>query len=292
MPCTSAQACPTGRLGSASALGWMQPPTAGLTNVDDAVGGMATGTAQFVYVKVTGEESEPMGANQLAALIVLGQISRDSLVRQASGSLRFAQFTKIKAVRSAVAALEAEDGADALMAPTDALLAPAAPVHAPAPAQSAAWFYRDDGGNARGPLRLAEMRRLIQIGMLDPHQPRDVRRGEEGDWQDLALWPELHAGADSEEGVLPTDGQPEWEEEEIEWVYLDDEGELQGPFGTEEVVGWVQAGHLDRSRQLGIAGEDEFRPMVEWPDSRVKVAAWQCPSSAPEPPRGAPGGSG
>ena len=113
MPCTSAQACPTGRLGSASALGWMQPPKAGLTNVDDAVGGMATGTAQFVYVKVTGEESEPMGANQLAALIVLGQISRDSLVRQASGSLRFAQFTKIKAVRSAVAALEAEDGADA-----------------------------------------------------------------------------------------------------------------------------------------------------------------------------------
>ena len=271
----------------------MQPPTAGLTNVDDAVGGMATGTAQFVYVKVTGEESEPMGANQLAALIVLGQISRDSLVRQASGSLRFAQFTKIKAVRSAVAALEAEDGADALMAPTDALLAPAAPVHAPAPAQSAAWFYRDDGGNARGPLRLAEMRRLIQIGMLDPHQPRDVRRGEEGDWQDLALWPELHAEAGSAEGGVPlSDGQPEWEEEEIEWVYLDDEGELQGPFGTEEVVGWVQAGHLDRSRQLSIAGEDEFRPMVEWPDSRVKVAAWQCPSSAPEPPRGAPGGSG
>ena len=101
-----------------------------------------------------------MGANQLAALIVLGQISRESLVRQASGSLRFAQFTKIKAVRSAVAALEAEDGADALMAPTDALMAPAAPVHAPAPAQSAAWFYRDDGGNDRGPLRLAEMRRL------------------------------------------------------------------------------------------------------------------------------------
>ena len=171
---------------------------------------MAT-PAQFVYVKDTGEESEPMGANQLAALIVLGQISRESLVRQASGSLRFAQFTKLKAVRSAVAALEAEDGADALMPPA---VCPAASVHAPVSVQSAAWFYRDDGGNDRGPLRLAEMRRLLQIGMLDPHQPRDVKRGEEGDWQDLALWPELLAEADSEEGAPCTpDEVPEWEEE-------------------------------------------------------------------------------
>ena len=164
-------------------------------------------SAQFVYVNESGEESEPMGANQLAALIVLGKISRESLVRQTSGSLRFTQFTKIKAVRSAVAALEAEDGADALMTPSDALMPPQAPEDAAEPAQSAAWFYRDDGGNDRGPLRLAEMRRLVQTGMLDPHQPRDVRRGEEGEWKDLALWPELLEVADSEE-------PPEWEEEE------------------------------------------------------------------------------
>ena len=138
-------------------------------------------SAQFVYVNESGEESEPMGANQLAALIVLGKISRDSLVRQTSGSLRFTQFTKIKAVRSAVAALEDEDGAEALLAPSDALMPPQAPVDAAEPAQSAAWFYRDDGGNDRGPLRLAEMRRLVQTGMFDPHQPRDVRRGEEGE---------------------------------------------------------------------------------------------------------------
>ena len=254
-----------------------------------SAGGEAASSAQFVYVKETGEESEPMGANQLAALIVLGQISRESLVRPASGSLRFAQFTKIKAVRSAVAALEAEDGADALMAPTDALMAPAAP----APAQTAAWFYRDDGGNDRGPLRLAEMRRLIQIGMLEPHQPRDVRLGEDGDWQDLALWPELLAEADSEEGAPPAadGGPPEWEEEEIEWVYLDDDGELQGPFGTEEVVGWVQAGHLDRSRQLSIAGGDEFRPMAEWPELALRLSAAQW-SAAAEAGAGAGPGPG
>ena len=207
-----------------------------------------------------------MGANQLAALIVLGKISRESLVRQTSGSLRFTQFTKIKAVRSAVAALEAEDGADALMTPSDALMPPQAPVDAAEPAQSAAWFYRDDGGNDRGPLRLAEMRRLVQTGMLDPHQPRDVRRGEEGEWKDLALWPELLEVADSEE-------PPEWEEEELEWVYLDDEGELQGPFGTEEIVGWVQAGHLEVSRPLSIAGADEFRPLAEWPEMAQRLSA-------------------
>ena len=78
-------------------------------------------SAQFVYVNESGEESEPMGANQLAALIVLGKISRDSLVRQTSGSLRFTQFTKIKAVRSAVAALEDEDGANEVEAEMKAL---------------------------------------------------------------------------------------------------------------------------------------------------------------------------
>ena len=32
--------------------------------------------------------------------------------------------------------------------------------------------------------------------------------------------------------------------------------------------------------------------LLRWFRSRVKMPAWQCPSSAPAPPQGAPGGSG
>ena len=114
---------------------------------------------KIVFVKETGEESEPTGVNQVAALIVLGQISRDSLMRRTSGALRFVRWASIKSVRDAVAALEADgDGAERLLQPAPAAITPAQP--------TAAWYYRDDGGNERGPLDLAEMRRLLQLGFL------------------------------------------------------------------------------------------------------------------------------
>ena len=37
---------------------------------------------------------------------------------------------------------------------------------------------------------------------------------------------------------------PEWEEEALEWVYADDEGELQGPFETALLREWLAAGPL------------------------------------------------
>ena len=66
--------------------------------------------------------------------------------------------------------------------------------------------------------------------------------------------------------------EPEEEEWEApcddEWVYLDDEGNVQGPFTTKLMRAWVAAELLDQNRLVGSAGthQSEWLPLATWPE--------------------------
>ena len=97
----------------------------------------------------------------------------------------------------------------------------------------------DDGDDERGPLSKRALRKLIDQGFVTA--PRLIRLG--GVTQDLLLWPQL--ALDNEEEVAAEqredreaaeggdgDGGDDgggWEMEEVEWEYLDDDGEVQVP---------------------------------------------------------------
>lgn len=155
-----------------------------------------------------------------------------------------------------------------------------------------AWYYRDDGDNCRGPLSTDKIRELIVTGMLTP--PRDVKRGISGTFIDLINWPELwppsqyqlntelsdqaqaESQADGWRGPAWQDGDDaaddaEWEAPEAEWIYLDDSGDVRGPFITSELRGWLERGLLDGSRMVTLAGGgvDDFRPAFEWAELQV-----------------------
>jgi len=47
----------------------------------------------------------------------------------------------------------------------------------------------------------------------------------------------------------------------VAWYFLDDEEEVQGPFSEEQMVEWVQHGHLDGTRLVAQEGEDDWREL-------------------------------
>ena len=46
-----------------------------------------------------------------------------------------------------------------------------------------------------------------------------------------------------------------------EWVYIDDEGKLQGPFSTNEMDSWFEEGFLDSERLVGLNHRDRLLPL-------------------------------
>jgi hypothetical protein len=140
------------------------------------------------------------------------------------------------------------------------------------------WYYTDDGGIERGPLPTAQLRRLVLQGFVVG--PRLVKHVASGVVQDVSLWDELIEPHDDEEEERPSGDEQsqaeidEWNVEEGEWVFIDDEGNVQGPFGTAEMHEWVRQGYLEPTREVNIAGgeRDDFRPLREWGELAVAAA--------------------
>jgi len=45
------------------------------------------------------------------------------------------------------------------------------------------------------------------------------------------------------------------------WVYIDNDGVTQGPFSTEQMMTWIEAGYLDQELQVRPQNEKEFQPL-------------------------------
>ena len=98
---------------------------------------------------------------------------------------------------------------------------------------------------------------------------------------------------EAEEGevVAPPSKRPRAAEPEApppdQWVYLDQAGAQQGPFGTAEMRSWFSGGFFDGSLQVRPAGATEqgFAPLNSFP------ALVGRPQAAPEPPAADPGGA-
>ena len=117
------------------------------------------------------------------------------------------------------------------------------------------WYYVDDGDCERGPLTLKRMRELIDDGFI--FTPRLVRLGTVT--KDVALWPELLVetlDASEDDKTAQNNGQQSevtiddaaggsWEVDEAEWIFIDDDGAVQGPFVTSEMRSWIAEGLLE-----------------------------------------------
>ncbi len=141
-------------------------------------------------------------------------------------------------------------------------------------AESDSWYYTDDGGIERGPLQTSQLRRLVLQGFVVG--PRLVKHVATGDVRDLSLWAELIGASAGDEELAPADehahtAADEWNLDEGEWVFIDDDGNVQGPFGTEEMREWVRQGFLEPTREVNVAGgeRDDFRPLHEWGELAV-----------------------
>ena len=82
-------------------------------------------------------------------------------------------------------------------------------------------------------------------------------------------------GIDHRVAAEDSGGIDHWEAPEAEWVYLDDDGAVQGPFSTSELQSWVEMGYLSPSRSVNIAGGalSDFRPLGEWAELAIGKAA-------------------
>ena len=233
----------------------------------------------WAYVDAEGAE-QICDTVTIAGLVHSQTLDDATLVRRADGtSMRFQRLAAIRPLREAVAACAAAG-------------APLPPVkYAPQldnipAANSDSWYYTDDGDRERGPMPLAQMRRLVEEGWVVG--PRLIKRGATGEPRDISLWAELsaeaietaHVEAD-ERGAPEADERAEdewdWDEaDEVEWVFLDDDGAMQGPFGTEEMRAWVRQGALGLTRMVNVAGgePDGMRPLAQW--AELAVAAPQA----------------
>ena len=230
----------------------------------------------WAYVDAEGTE-RTAETSEIVTLVQSGTLNTDSLLRPVDGKLRYQRLTTIRELREAIA-LAASNGAEEerQYLPGEAITGEQ---------QSACfteWFYVDDGGCERGPLSTAQMCTLVKDGWLNG--PRLIKQGAQGDPRDVSLWPELQEEAEAvlnsaagaavgpgdaaEVGDAAETGSTDWEMDgvEEEWVYIDDDGNLQGPFSTAEMRAWHEAGHLGAKRRVNVAGGDpaDFRPISEW----------------------------
>ena len=218
------------------------------------------------YVDAAGEEHGPCATMEMGRLLSLGVIDDGTLVRKDGGPMRFQPLSKVRALREATGASGIEVEPNPVQDSTETL--------------SNEWYYFDDGGCERGPLDTAQLRALIDQGFVCG--PRLVRNGLNGPTRDISLWPELSMDLSDIPAIKP-DMQPaladaadeewDWEAEAAEWVYRDDDGEIQGPFGTQDMVAWLELGHLEPSRLVNVAGGDldDFRPISEWAELQPRA---------------------
>ena len=230
-----------------------------------------------------------MAAAAFAAMYHDGRVSENTLVRTADGGpLRFVPLQRVRALREAIAGPVHHVADDA---PEEAAVSDSGK-----PSVLNAFYYTDDGGCERGPLSLAQMRALVEQGFVTA--PRPVRCGA-GKPRDLTLWPELLDVGDTARGepsVQAGDGADgsaggsggcdgsgdegstaggfgAWEAmDEDEWVYIDDDGGVQGPFATAEMRTWLRHGMLERTRLVNLAGGDEngFQRADEWAELAMR----------------------
>ena len=121
-----------------------------------------------------------------------------------------------------------------------------------------------------------ELQKQQQQGQQQGQQQRQQRGGEPGADMDAD---DGHAGASVEHVVH---GQDEWVMDEAEWLYIDDDGAVQGPFGTEDMRAWIEDGHLELTRRVAVCGtdgNDAFRPLSEWAELSLCAASPDAPAS-------------
>ena len=209
----------------------------------------------YFCVAETGEELGPFTASEVANHVRSNQFTKDTLTRSSDGGMKFKKLNTFRQITEALAEEPPPQPASSSSAPAEITT------------EKSGWYYTDDGGCERGPLRTLQMRKLIEDGFL--HGPRDVRRGTE--IRDISLWPELDLDAAD---PIEQDDEFELEGDDTEWVFIDDDGEMQGPFATAEMRAWVESGDLEPSRKVNIAGgePDEFRPLSEWAELMPSAA--------------------
>lgn len=225
----------------------------------------------WLCVSESGEEVGPFDAPAMAARVVAGLATEETLVREASGAMKFRRLGTVRALIDALqAAKSMPSEAEPEVAPSSTTVELAA--------NAGAWYYTDDGDCERGPLSLQQMRRVIADGFLVG--PRPIRHN--GETQDVSLWPQLDPDADEYDEVDA--GDDGWEGDVAEWVFIDDDDNVQGPFSTAEMREWASMGHLEPTRRVSIAGgePDDFRPLAEWVELNPHAAADTADTGADE----------
>lgn len=235
------------------------------------------------YVDASGVACGPLSTAEIVACVLEHEVSNETLIRASDGPLKYRPLKTFRELRNAIDA--------ALNATVESAVEPASSASAervePAVVSTAdnSWYYVDDGDCERGPLTLKRMRELIDDGFI--FTPRLVRLGTVT--KDVALWPELLVetlDASEDDKTAQNNGQQSevtiddaaggsWEVDEAEWIFIDDDGAVQGPFVTSEMRSWIAEGLLEASRLVNLAGGEahEFQPISQWAELAVAASA-------------------
>lgn len=196
---------------------------AGVAGASDAASGGPAGPVEWWYRDDADAERGPLSTAQLRSLVREGLLGPFRDVRRGRDTEYFdmSQWPELKeeselaARRGGKRPRRADVGADASRPDmgdehSSAALALAAPAGKSWPPPDASWpdAPADAADNA--------------VGATDDD---DYSAADNAD--------DYERGADADEGAELA--PPAWEEEETEWVYIDDVGLLQGPFGTDTV---------------------------------------------------------
>ena len=275
--------------------------------------------AVFIYVDAEGQEQGPCG------LEVLVGLPTGTLVRRQGGPLKFKRVEQLPEVSRATRAATAEtagagdcpavDGGDAEVEAAwfyeDEAGADRGPLLTAAMLQLVAsglvGGVRNVKKGARGEYRdvalWPELARALEGEaemVIDPCLPPPAQTsrlssavGREA--AELVAAEQAEAAkalAEAEAGVVSGEAEAGgWEAEELEWVYRDDSGEVRGPYSTDELREWLSDGLLGPSREVSVAGEEDWRPMREWPELVTAVPAADVAIAEPAAEIAAPAAS-
>jgi hypothetical protein len=122
--------------------------------------------------------------------------------------------------------------------------------HAAALANADSWFYLDSSDCERGPFSVQQMRLWDSTGCWDLETLR-FRRGDENQQRTFQQR--------TEDGAAPVAWliAPPSRQREDRWDYVDESGQVQGPFTGDEMRAWWRAGMLPASLPVRQLGDEE-----------------------------------
>ena len=151
------------------------------------------------------------------------------------------------------------------------------------------YYYCDESGEVCGPNTFAQIEEWVTSGKLPPET--FLQHVEADEW---VSYEESASGVEAppQKGYLDDDAVPiqtvntsfesetlygsqqtsKWED--TQWHYVDDNGEIQGPYNTQTIGAWYDVGALGLDRYVSIDGAD----WVKLSESAPFLALWSKPS--------------